>query len=417
MFKKLFFVLFLFSILFHCGATEGQTPTLQTHKAEEFVVRDGIGNTMAKLNRGEEVRVAYLGGSITETRDGWRPQTTAALAKIWPNARISEIHAAIGATGSEIGVYRMERDVLKYRPDLLLVEFAVNDGGYLPEAIWKQFEGIIRKTWKANPETDIVFCYTIVSGMIDGYRKGECPITVNAMEQIADFYGIPSINFAPRVMKLLDAGKLVFKGESAPEGVVLFSKDAVHPIASGSALYVQDVVRAFEAMKDTRPTEHSQKLSRVFIAGNLENVKMVPITPSMLKGEWRILNPNERYGWYAAWLDRVWVTNAPGSRIEFKFRGSHAKIYDIPSTNGGQVRVTVDGVEKGVFPRVHPYWWSRLFAFPVAMDCDPERVHSVVVELDSVIPEKQRDPAVKPEFYEGVGYYAGQIMLEGEIVE
>lgn len=396
---------------------KAQTPEFQTRKSQDFVVRDGIGNVMAKLRAGEEVRVAYLGGSITETGDGWRPQTTAMLAKRWPDARIHEIHAAIGATGSEIGVYRMERDVLQYKPDLLFVEFAVNDGGCTVENIWKQLEGIIRKTWKANPETDIVFCYTLAGSMIDGCRRGEYPQTANAMEQIADFYGIPSIHFGPRVVRMLDKGELIFKGERAPEGIVLFSKDGLHPIASGSAMYVLDVERAFQVMQDSPPVNHAEKLLKTFIAGNYENVKMTPITPSMLKGTWRKLRDDERYGYYNRWMDQVWVTNTPGSRIEFRFKGSHVKIYDIPATNGGQIYVTVDGVTSAPYPRVHPFWWSRLYAFPIAVNSDPEKVHSVVIELDAASPEKQKDSALNPSVYEGICYMAGQIMLEGEIVE
>lgn len=394
----------------------GQTPVFKPRPASEFVPRDGIGNVLTKLNAGEDVNVAYFGGSITETHDGWRPQTTAMLQKVWPNAKIHEIHAAIGATGSEIGVYRMDRDVLKYKPDLLFVEFAVNDGGCTPENIWKQFEGIVRKTWRANPQTDIVFCYTIVSGMVDGCRKGEYPPTANAMEQIADSYGIPSINFGPRVVKMLDEGKLIFKADSAPEGVVLFSRDGTHPIASGSALYTADVERVFRAMKDSQPVDHSAKLEKTFIAGNLEDAKLFPIKREMLSGEWRVLDPSERYGYYTRWLDQVWETSTPGSRLEFKFRGTHAKIYDIPATNGGQIYVTVDGVKTGPFPRVHTPWWSRLYAFPVATDVDPEKVHTVVIELDSGVPEKQKDPSVKPEFYEGIRWLCGQIMTDGEVV-
>lgn len=393
-----------------------QVPHFQPRPASDYVIRSGIGNVMAKLHAGQEVRVAYLGGSITETGDGWRPQTTAWLAKTWPNAKIHEIHAAIGATGSELGVYRLRQHVLQYKPDLLFVEFAVNDGGNNPQKIWRQFEGIIRQTWKANPKIDIVFCYTIVSGMIDDCRKGKYPNTASAMEQIADFYDIPSINFGPRVVKMLDNGKLIFKGESAPKGVVLFSKDATHPIASGSALYVQDIDRAFKAMDDSKPMDHQTKLKKIFIAGNLENATMTPITSEQLKGNWRKLNYNERYGYYNKWLDQVWVTNTPGSRVEFQFKGRHASIADIPSTNGGQIWITVDGVKTGPVQRTHYPWWSRIDVVPIARDLDPDKIHSVVIELDNVIPKRVKDPKVKSEFYDGLSWQIGKILLDGELV-
>ena len=394
-----------------------QTPEYKPRGVHEIVVRDGIGNTLSKLGAGKEVRVAYLGGSITETGDGWRPQTTAWLQSAFPNAAIHEIHAAIGATGSNIGVYRMDRDVLGFKPDLLFVEFAVNDGGFSPENIWRQLEGIIRKTWRADPKTDIVFCYTIVAGMIDGYRKGENPQTVNAMEQLADFYGIPSVNFGPGVVRLLDEKKLIFSGDSAPEGTILFSKDATHPIAEGSRLYTLDIERFFREARDISGVDHAPKLDRTFIVGNFEKARLFPVTESMLRGTWRKLKDGERYGYYRRWLDEVWTTETPGSRLEFQFRGSRVLLYDVPATNGGQIRITVDGVSSGPFPRFHPYWWSRLDAFPAAENLDPAQVHSVTVELDAAAPDRsRRDSKVDPAAYEGLRWMVGQIMTDGEIV-
>lgn len=415
--RNLYCLLIIFVIYLSVQELSAAEPVFHPRESKDYVIRKGVGHTLAKLASGDSVKIAYLGGSITETGDGWRPQTTAWFQKKWPKAQITEIHAAIGATGSEIGVYRMERDVLKYKPDLLFVEFAVNDGGCTPENIWKQFEGIIRKTWKANPHTDIVFCYTIVSGMIEGYRQGNLPTTAAAMEQIADFYGIPSIDFGPRVVKLMEEDKLVFKADSPVPGKILFSRDGTHPIASGSALYTLDVERAMNAMIGMKGVDHGPELAKTFIKGNLENVSMVPVTKEMLKGNWFLLKDGVRYSQYKRWLDQVWCTETPGSRIEFRFKGSHVKLYDIPATNGGQVWITVDGRKSGPVSRFHWPWWSRLNALHVGMNLDPNKVHTVSVELDAKMPDRsQRDPSVPPAWYEGCRFMVGQIMLDGELV-
>ena len=84
--------------------------------------RDGLGNVIVKLERGATVRIAYFGGSITAAR-GWRPGTLAWFRKGWPGAKIEEINAAIGGTGSDLGAFRCGRDVLAGRPDLVFIEF------------------------------------------------------------------------------------------------------------------------------------------------------------------------------------------------------------------------------------------------------------------------------------------------------
>ena len=109
--------------------------------------RGGLPNVLAKLERGEAVRIAYLGSSIT-AQDGWRPKTLKWFQEQYPKAQVSEINAAIGGTGSDLGVFRLRQDVLAHQPDLLFVEFAVNDGGAPPEQIYRCMEGIVRQTWR-----------------------------------------------------------------------------------------------------------------------------------------------------------------------------------------------------------------------------------------------------------------------------
>ena len=107
-------------------------------EAQVLQARDGLPNTFAKLEAGEEVRVAYLGGSITAA-PGWRPMTTEWLRESYPRAQIVEIDAAIGGTGSPLGVFRLGQ-MSWHDPDLLFVEFAVNDSGQDPLVIWRAME-------------------------------------------------------------------------------------------------------------------------------------------------------------------------------------------------------------------------------------------------------------------------------------
>ena len=154
------------------------------------------------------VKIAYFGGSIT-AMDGWRRLSREWLKSRYPNCGIDEIDAAIGGTGSSLGVYRYGQDVLDKNPDLIFVEFATNDAGGKPENIWRNFDGIVRQTWKRNPTTDIIFVYTITASMMPDYVNGFCNRAASAMERIADHYGIPSICFGPRVAAEAKAGRLV----------------------------------------------------------------------------------------------------------------------------------------------------------------------------------------------------------------
>ena len=174
----------LFSLLLvapqamHAQAATAETPLVA---AEECRPRAGLANFFAKANQaGAEVKVAYLGGSIT-AQNGWRPKTLAYFQKTYPTAKFSETNAAIGGTGSDLGVFRLKQDVLDSKPDLMFVEFAVNDGGADPKQIHRCMEGIVRQTWKALPQCDICFVYTVTEALIPPMLDGKFPRAASAM--------------------------------------------------------------------------------------------------------------------------------------------------------------------------------------------------------------------------------------------
>ena len=97
------------------GAAADIEPSVPEYKpvpAKLVCPRDGLGNVLAILESGGDVRVAYLGGSITAAA-GWRVKTRQWFAQQYPDAQVSEIHAAIGGTGSDLGVFRLHRDALR----------------------------------------------------------------------------------------------------------------------------------------------------------------------------------------------------------------------------------------------------------------------------------------------------------------
>ena len=228
-------------------------------EAVECHPRSGLANLRSKVEAGDTVKVAYLGGSITAAA-GWRVQSRAWFQERYPEARFEEIFAAIGGTGSDLGVFRLHNDVLRHEPDLLFVEFAVNDGGAPPERIHKAMEGIVRQTWRADPTIDICFVYTVSLPVMPDLREGHMQRSASAMEEVADHYGIPSIHFGVEVAELETAGDLVVKApkpdDLAEAKPMVFSTDGVHPHAdTGHRLYTEAIARSWPSIRDAG--EHS----------------------------------------------------------------------------------------------------------------------------------------------------------------
>lgn len=162
--------------------------------------REPLQNTYAKWVHGEPITVAYYGGSVTygtgasnPSEKTWRALVTRWLEEHHPDGEVKEINAALGGTGSMLGAYRVERDVIPYQPDLVFIEFAINDTYCLntPDEIRRYYEAIVRRLRESNPYCDIVAVYST-----DAIRCSSSPLYAQAaaQEEVAVHYNLPSIN-------------------------------------------------------------------------------------------------------------------------------------------------------------------------------------------------------------------------------
>jgi lysophospholipase L1-like esterase len=400
--------------------------------AVECTPRAGLPNFFTKLAAGNDVRIAYLGGSIT-AQEGWRPKTLAYFQKAFPNAKVSQINAAIGGTGSDLGVFRLKLDVLDHKPDLLFVEFAVNDGGASPVLICRCMEGIVRQTWRALPDCDICYVYTLVEGMAPTLQEGKFPRAASAMEQVADHYGIPSIHMGLEAARLAQAGKLIFKGplpktEEERKTVgdkIVFSPDSVHPYPeTGHELYLQSIVRSLPMIRTAAKNPAPHVLKAPFAPDNYEQAKMIPIDKAKLSGGFALLDPKadslaRGFGQRLPTLHRA---KKPGETISFKFKGTRTAIYDIIGPDCGQVSVTLDNQPPVIQPRFDAYCtYHRLATLFIGADL-PDTVHTVEIEISRDQPDKakilsqRQEKMDDPKRFDDTAFYPGAILLVGELV-
>ncbi len=399
--------------------------------ARAMVRRGGLPNVMAKLNAGEPVRIAYFGGSIT-AQAGWRVFSFEWFGQQWPAAELTQIDATIGGTNSEHGVYRYQQDVLSKDPDLVFVEFAVNDGGGQPNNIFRAMEGIVRQTWAQDPTIDLCFVYTFRTGYENQLREGLNPPAASAHEMLAEWYGIPSVNVALPVVQMAEAGELLYtpvevdgQRQPVPEGVVLFSDDGVHPHPEGGhRVYMALLAEALDAWRaGDAPGPHV--LRDPFIADHWQAAKLVPLRAAMLGGEWRQLPTDGGLGGaFNSRLPEIWATNQPGASLTFSFVGTTAKLYDLLGPDGGQVDITLDGQTRGPVARFDSYctYW-RLANLELARDLEPVR-HTVTITLRAdqpdraIVTDRERDkPDFDPAKYDGTNLWVGSIMILGDVVE
>jgi len=239
----------LLGLLGWVAVADAEKKKLQLVKARCITARGGLPNVARKLKNGEEVKVVLIGGSITvggqSTKAGFCVRVPQWIQDRYPGAKVIAVNAGIGGTGSSFGSMRYDRDVLAHKPDLVFVEFAVNDGRSDASV---SMERIVRKTWMANPKTDIVFIYTLSQHHLPDYKNGFLPIAASSHERVAEHYSIPTVGMAKKVADLVNSGKIEWKD---------FSRDGCHPHTEGYKFFVEEITTGLESFfKTGEPGEH-----------------------------------------------------------------------------------------------------------------------------------------------------------------
>ena len=385
--------------------------------------RDGLPGTAAILARaGDTLRIAYLGGSITQAAGGWREQSVAKIVGLHPRNRVTHVNAGVGGTGSDLGAFRLAGDVLHHRPDLVFVEFAVNDFKRNPLEVEQSMEGIVRQIRRSAPRADICFVYTLSFDSKTFVERGQYAPPITAMEKVAGHYGIPSLHFGPAVSGLEREGKLVFKGKpaDAEPGKILFTEDGVHPLKEGHAVYAEVVARRFPEL--LRSGRAPRKLPRPLHANNWENAQTLPIAQTALTGDWARLTPDtdSLVRKHASRMPAVWRSGEAGAALTVRFRGTRIGIYDLVGPPTGRILVQVDGRPAEPRLRFDKFCtFYRLHYF--LLDALPDGDHTVTFRVDAGRPDKAAILEKAPGTtlgaeYEPAWWMPAQILLVGELI-
>ena len=407
----------------------GSTLTGCTDKdsnSESLEPRNGLPNFFHKLSNNEAVKIVFLGGSITH-HAGYRVQTTEWLEKQYPTIHIETVNSAIGGTGSDLGVFRTDRDVLAHHPDLVFVEFAVNDAKTDSLVICNSMEGIVRKIRKHNPHTDICFLYTLNTPMLDDLKAGRTYRSVRYMENIAEYYGIPSVDFSKDVMSLLEKDKLVFKGEKDVDygKRIIFTNDGTHPTTEGGhVIYTQTLTTALKQLSKNQ-NDVAYSLREPLYPENYERAKMIPAQDLPHTVGWQVVQEDDKALKYFQGTPNVLPTaitsNHPEDAITIHFRGTRAGIFDIIGPSSGGITVSTDGNDPIYIRRFDSYCGNRNRTSYRLFEPLEDGEHTVIIRPDNRAFDKEEiygsNPKViaETEYFNEFNAYIGNVLLIGEV--
>ncbi len=311
--------------------------------------RRNIGAFFDKLRAGAPVTVAYLGGSITAGAGASAPEKTSFralvtdwLRKRYPKSEITELNAAINNTGpsggSLYGALRARRDLIAYKPDLVFIEFAVNDSNENEIPVKKAVEGLLRQLLIVAQPPEVVMLYATSA------KRG---VHAEWHETIAAHYRVPSINLQDRVWAMIDGGRMklseFWPGASHSNASL---KESVTPSDVGHKVYADFIISFLAEQEKLEATPIPRNLPPPLVSDEMnygEFKAVVEIKPQRESvkergANWRVEANNER-----SLPSELLVSDHPGAQVEYYFEGAVIGLSYRAGPDGGIFECLIDG--------------------------------------------------------------------------
>lgn len=343
-----------------------------------------LKGVLAKAKAGDKINIAAIGGSVTEGEgprdyhDGYAYQFAEKFKSAFTpddGANVVFDGAGLSGTPSTLGLVRYQSDVVDVLgavPDILVIEFAVNDGGEPTQS--RAFESLIRTALTQSESTAVIVLYA----------AAEYPNTQPQMKGVAEHYLVPEVSISDAVRSPLNNG--VFTNEQ-------FFTDTVHPTADGHELMADCLINLLKkadaapadepaAVPDTASkTPDFFNFTRITPEGD-DNVKITAGGFSSVDPKCQSIKKtggsNFPQNWYHAPSDSadsfVMEIDCKNLLFVYKENGSWE------STPFGMAEAYVDGEFAGSFDGSNPNGWNNCVT-QLLIDESESAKHTVEIRM------------------------------------
>ncbi len=220
-----------------------------------------LKKVLEKARRGEDVTVAFIGGSITQ--GAWAIpihkncypykafEGFCALTGRGTEENVSYVKAGVGGTSSELGMVRYEKEVLRGgqgKPDLCVVEFAVNDEG--DETRGVSYDCLVRRILLEENAPAVVLLFSVFT---DDWNLQE------RLKKVGEAYHLPMVSIKDCVVeqfyKKPGQGRVLSKNQ--------FFYDVYHPNTTGHKVMADCLVHLFETVDAAEPDGAEEDIAAI----------------------------------------------------------------------------------------------------------------------------------------------------------
>ncbi len=311
-----------------------------------------------RARQGQHLSVVFFGASLTwganssnPIETSYRADTARKFEATYPNAHFHFYDAAIGGTGSQLGVFRLQRDVFRHHPDLVFLDFSANDDIYSDDAeTLASYESLVRRLVQAGvPVVQVIFPFR--------WNADKGPSELPKMKRRTAHLAI-SRAYSTGVGDVVD---LVIRRVAGGQTTLdtLWPYDGIHPGDRGYELFSDAAFAGFQSAVNQKSVCHVP--AQMLYAPTYMNPQRARISQlGALPPGWTVSHPNLTSAYFdflmSRWLDdEVVASNRPTQsgtatpalqtpqRLKVRFRGSMVMLFGECTLKSGKYRAYVDG--------------------------------------------------------------------------
>ncbi len=301
-----------------------------------------------RAKAGERLNVVFFGASLTWGANASDPLLTSYRANIarrleaaYPKAHFRFHDAAIGGTGSQLGVFRLDRDVFSRQPDLVFLDFSANDDINSDDSeTLASYEAIVRRVVGEAHAPLVQVIFPFKWNVIDGDLAKMKRRTVHL--KIAEAYNTAIGDAITLAIERVKAG--------ATTTDKIWPLDGVHPCDEGYELFADAAWSAFtQAVRSKKVCRAPETM--LYGDAYLRSARVRLSSLAALPPGWKVGMVNRTSAYFdflmSRWLDDEVIGSAkPGGEIgrwKLTFRGGMVMLLGEGTPKSGKYRVYIDG--------------------------------------------------------------------------
>ncbi|MBO4408582.1 MAG: SGNH/GDSL hydrolase family protein [Clostridiales bacterium] len=241
---------------------------------ERAVINTGntlrLKKAIEKAKKGEDITIAYIGGSITQGA-GAKPinemcytyLSYKGFCDLFTGGDTTHVHyvkAGVGGTPSELGLVRYHKDVRDYgatEPDIVVIEFAVNDEGDETKGVC--YESLIRMAAKSPKAPAVILNFAV---FMNDWNLEE------RLVPVGKHYDLPMVSVKNVVVPQYSKDTVITKRQ--------YFYDIYHPSNEGHKIMADSIIELFKkADGQPAPATDSDFSRKALLGSQFEDIFLI----------------------------------------------------------------------------------------------------------------------------------------------